>query len=157
MRTDVQLLPAVSQRETGGFCPTQSDLALLGDRDYPRRAGYEDQGPDAVLQNATGIFPYQSGEDNFYSRNANSFRPVNHVLGLFAPQQALTYEPEIFPGLAVSMDGSLPNIFTRTFEPSKAHVKAGPLAYDLLWIGGGAISGAYKGANNFPVGKGVLD
>lgn len=154
VRSDVQLLPAMSQREREGFFPTQSDFALLGDRDYPRRAGYGDQGPDAVLQNATGIFPYHSGEDNFYTRNANSFRPVNHVLGLFASQQALTYEPEIFPGLAVSMDGSLPNIFTRTFEPSKAHLKAGPLALDLLWIGGGAIWSDYKGLNNFPVGKG---
>ncbi len=155
IRSDVQLLPAASQRETAGYFPTQSDIDLLGDRDYPRRAGYQDNGPDAVLQNATGIFPYQSGEQNYYTRNADCFRPLNRVLGMFTPQQALTYEPDIFPGLAVSIDGALPSIFTRTFEPSKAHVKAGPLAFDLLWIGGGAIWSDYKGpSNNFPPGQG---
>lgn len=151
LRGDVMLLPAASQ----GFYPTQNDLNYLGDRDYPRRAGYEEQGADTIAQNAAGIFPYQSGEQNFYTRNAGFFRPINQTLGVFAPQQAVTYEPEVFPGFAASLDSSLPNIFTRAFEPSKAHVKAGPLAFDLLWVGAGLIwSDSSGAANNFPAGRG---
>lgn len=150
LRGDVMLLPAASQ----GFYPTQNDLNYLGDRDYPRR-GFEEQAADGVAQNASGIFPYQSGEQNFYTRNRGLFRPVNQALGVFAPHQAITYEPDIFPGLAVSMDSTWPNIFTRTFEPNKAHVKAGPLAFDLLWVGAGLVWSDFRGPlNNFPAGKG---
>ncbi len=150
LRGDVMLLPAASQ----GFYPTQNDIDYLGDRDYARR-GFEEQGPDAVMQNASGLFGYQSGEQNFYTRNAGLFRPVNQTLGMFATQQAITYEPEIFPGLAVSMDSTWPNIFTRTFDPNKAHVKAGPLAFDLLWVGAGLVWSDFKApVNNFPNGQG---
>jgi hypothetical protein len=150
LRGDVMLLPAASQ----GFYPTQDDINYLGDRDYPRRA-YDEQGVDAVMQNASGIFAYQSGEQNFYTRNSRLFRPVNQTLGMFVPQQAITYEPEIFPGLAVSMDSSWPNIFTRTFDPNKAHVKAGPLAFDLLWVGAGLVWSDFKApTNNFAFGQG---
>ena len=110
LRGDVMLLPAASQ----GFYPTQNDIDYLGDRDYARR-GFEEQGPDAVMQNASGLFGYQSGEQNFYTRNAGLFRPVNQTLGMFATQQAITYEPEIFPGLAVSMDS------TTSRSPSACH------------------------------------
>lgn len=154
IRGDVMLLPAVSQNQ-GGYFPTQNDIDYLGDRDYPRR-GFEEQGPDAVMQNATGIFPYQSGEQNFYTRNAGLFRPVNQALGVFATQQAITYEPEIFPGFAVSLDSTWPNIFTRTFDPNKAHVKAGPLAFDLLWVGAGLVWSDFEAPiNNFPNGQGA--
>lgn len=154
IRSDVQLVPPLRTDGGNGFFPTQSDIVLLGDRDYPRR-GFEEQGPDAVMQNASGIFPYQSGEQNFYVRNSGLFRPVNQVLGIFATQQAITYEPEIFPGLAVSMDAAWPNIFTRTFDPGKAHVKAGPLAFDLLWVGAGLWWSDYKSqTNSFAAGQG---
>lgn len=147
IRNDVSLLPA----STGGrFFPTQKDLSVLGDRDYPRRAGYQGEGPDAVSQNASDIFPYRNTNEDFYSRNADSFRGANRVLGVFAPQQALTYEPDIFPSLALSLDANIPNFITRTFIPSKAHVKAGPLAFDLLWVGAGMLWSDYKGKTPLP-------
>lgn len=157
IKSDVSLFPAATQSYSPvsrGYYPTQSDLSLLGDRDYPRKSGYQDQGPDAVMQNASDIFPYQSREQNFYERNASSFTGVNRVLGIFAPQQALTYESPTFPSLTASLDGNLPNFLTRSFEPSKAHLKAGPLSFDLLWIGGGAVWSEYQGHNSFPPGKG---
>lgn len=155
IKSDVSLFPVVTQSPVSrGFYPTQNDLSLLGDRDYPRKAGYQDQGPDAVLQNASDIFPYQSIEQDFYTRNASSFTGVNRVLGIFAPQQALTYESPTFPSLTASLDGNIPNFLTRSFVPSKAHVKAGPLAFDLLWVGTGAVWSQYHGHSSFPPGKG---
>ncbi len=154
LRNDVSLLPA----STGvRYFPTQKDLSVLGDRDYPRIAGSQEQGPDALAQNATDIFPYRSTNGDFYSRNADSFRGVNRVLGVFAPQQAITYEPEIFPTMALSLDANIPNFITRTFEPSKAHVKAGPLAFDLLWVGAGMLWSDYKGANQFQSKDGWIE
>jgi hypothetical protein len=157
IKSDVSLFPAATQSSqpvNQGYYPTQNDLSVLGDRDYPRRGGYQDEGPDAALQNAMGIFPYQSGGQDFYTRNAASFTGANRVLGVFAPQQGLTYESPTFPSLAVSLDGNIPNFLTRTFAPSKAHVKAGPLAFDLLWVGAGAVWSEYHGHNSFPPGKG---
>ena len=157
IKSDVSLFPAVTATESPvsrGYYPTQSDLSLLGDRDYPRKAGYQDQGPDAVQQNASGIFPYDSREQDFYTRNSSSFSGVNRVLGMFAPQQAITYESASFPTLTASLDGNIPNFLTRSFEPSKAHVKAGPLAFDLLWVGAGAVWSGYQGHNSFPPDKG---
>jgi len=156
IKSDVSLFPAATATESSvsrGFYPTQSDLSLLGDRDYPRRGSF-DQGPDAVMQNASGIFPYQSVQQDFYTRNADSFNGANRVLGMFSGQQTLSYESPAYPSFAASLDGSLPNFVTRTFDPNRAHVKAGPLAFDLLWVGAGAIWSEFHGQNSFPAGKG---
>ncbi len=150
IRSDVQLLPVLSQSGTNGYYPTRSDMELLGDRDYARNAGFQQEGPDGGMQRAMGIFPYQSVEQNFYNRNANAFRPMNRVLGFFTPQQSLTHETQAFPEATLSMDFNMWTLFTRAFEPDKAHVKMGPLAFDVLWIGVGTIWSDYKGPVVFP-------
>ncbi|MGV3661590.1 MAG: hypothetical protein ACO1TE_15490 [Prosthecobacter sp.] len=154
IRSDTSLLPAATYAESNfeGYYPTQSDLAVLGDRDYSRMGSASEYGPDTLAQTSMGLFPYGSGEQDFYARNQRSFRGVNRFLGMFTPNQTVSYEADNFPGMAFSVDNSmgLGSIFTRTFVPSKAHLKAGPLALDVLWIGAGALWSDYKGPNNFP-------
>jgi hypothetical protein len=143
-------VPVASEAEMAGYYPTAADLALLGDKDYPR-SGSTQGGPDARSQLASGIFMYESGEQDFYARNRDFFAPVNQVLGVFTPHKAFTMELPNVPLAGVTFDAGFP-LFTRTFEPENAHLKAGPLAFDLLWLGAGALWSDYKGPITFAEG-----
>ncbi|TLD69275.1 hypothetical protein FEM03_18050 [Phragmitibacter flavus] len=121
-----------------GFFPTQDDLLYLADRDYPRGMNSH-QGPDAELQGATGIFPYDRQDNSIYSQHRNILAPVDRFLGFFGPQDTLVIESSRLQGASIALDGEIPPLITRTFEPEMAHVKLGPLYFDLLWIGAGAI------------------
>jgi hypothetical protein len=147
-----ELLPPVEGATGGaGFYPTAADLQLLGDQDYPRQGSRNQSGPDRRLQNAMDVFPYESGEQDFYSRNRGVFDPLNRVLGVFTPHKAFTVELPDAPLAGMTLDAGLP-IFTRTLEPRNSHVKVGPLAFDLLWIGGGALWSDYDGPRTFREG-----
>jgi hypothetical protein len=139
-----------SNENTTGFFPTSADLALLGDKDYPR-ISLTQEGPDARSQLATDIFMYESVEQDFYTRNREVFAPVNNVLGVFTPHKAFTMELPNAPLAGITLDAGFP-IFTRTFEPENAHIKAGPLAFDLLWLGAGALWSDYNGPITFADG-----
>lgn len=137
--------PALPE-EGSGFFPTTADLALLGDRDYARTGALNELGPDALMQNSMGLFEYESGPQDFYARNREALAPINQVLGIFTPNKGLTTELPGVPLAGATLDGSFP-IFTRTFEPRNAHLKLGPLAFDLVWLGAGALWSDYSGAD----------
>lgn len=140
-----------SETENGGFFPTSADLALLGDKDYPR-SGSVRGGPDNRSQLATDIFMYESVRQDFYTRNREAFAPVNRILGVFTPHKTFTMELPNAPLAGVALDASFP-ILTRQFQPENAHIKAGPLAFDLLWLGAGALWSDYNGPITFADGE----
>jgi hypothetical protein len=142
--------PSTQTAGPTGYFPTSADLALLGDKDYPR-ISFTQEGPDARSQIASDIFMYESVEQDFYTRNREAFAPVNRVLGVFTPHKTFTMELPNAPLAGMSFDGNFP-IFTRAYQPENAHLKAGPLAFDLLWIGTGALWSDYNGPINFPDG-----
>jgi hypothetical protein len=133
-----------------GFFPTSADLALLGDKDYPR-ISFTPEGPDARSQLATDVFMYESGREDFYTRNREAFAPVNQVLGVFTPHKTFTMELPNAPLAGMTFDANFP-IFTRAYQPENAHIKAGPLAFDLLWLGAGALWSDYNGPISFADG-----
>ncbi|MCP5559308.1 MAG: hypothetical protein H7A55_16295 [Verrucomicrobiaceae bacterium] len=147
---DLMDVPAAEQAEGPHlYYPTDADLMLMGDTEYPRYGSSSGQGPDGLLQNSMGIYPYDRNTDSFYERNHDYLEPVDQVLGFFTPHKATTIE---FPGQAtgaVTMDGQFP-VFTRSFDPANAHLKAGPLFLDLVWLGAGVIWSDYSGPANFP-------
>lgn len=149
--TLVNSIPADTQAtEPSGFFPTSADLALLGDKDYPR-VSFTQEGPDARSQLASDLFMYESGQQDFFSRNREAFAPVNRVLGIFTPHKTFTMELPNAPLAGMTFDGNFP-IFTRAYQPENAHIKAGPLAFDLLWLGAGALWSDYNGPITFTDG-----
>lgn len=155
--SDTQVDTAVPASQTrqpagdAGFYPTVADMALLGDRDYPRMGPLNEHGPDALMQNSMGLFEYESGPQDFYARNRKAFDPINQVLGVFTPNKAITAELPGVPLAGATLDASFP-VFTRAFEPRNAHLKLGPLAFDLVWVGAGALWSDYSGTRPLPDG-----
>ncbi len=158
------LLPAqepmlpVQPSEPSGFFPTLNDMSVLRSQDYARSLGRaqipELDGPDGRLQTATDLFYYQDGIDpNFYQTHSRYFAPVDDVLGVFTPQDALTYELESFDNTALTLDSRI-SALTRRYSPEQAHVKLGLLSFDLLWLGAGVVytdfygDRQYKGDND---------
>ncbi|MCB1064320.1 MAG: hypothetical protein KDN20_15560, partial [Verrucomicrobiae bacterium] len=136
-----------------GYFPTQDDSVYIGDRDYPRsKRGSAITSPDLYSQNFTGIFPYEDPDPSFYDDYNYVFDPLDRVLGFFAPHEALVAEGEQFEELSFVFDGGL-NLFTRGYDPDRAHVKAGPLYMDLLSIGAGVLYSDYSGSQQFPKGQ----
>ncbi len=137
-----------------GYFPTRDDTFYIGDRDYPRsRGGASGIYPDLSAQNFTGIFPYEDPDPTFYDQYAYVFSPVDRALGFFAPHDAFVVERQSHDqGLSFVLDGGLP-IFTRGYDPDRAHVKAGPLYLDLLSLGAGVLYSDYDGVSRFPAGK----
>jgi len=143
-------VPVATEAEMAGYYPTAADLLLLGDQDYPRNSSSQ-EGPDARSQLASGILMYESGEQDFYARNREAFVPINRILGAFSPHKAFTAEFSSIPLSGVTLDAAFP-LFTRTFEPRNAHLKVGPLAFDLMWLGAGAVWSDFDGPTEFPDG-----
>jgi hypothetical protein len=139
--------------------PTYQEKMLMGGGtdgragDYMRSFGGGLGGPDSPYQTASGIFPYDSTYGGVYSQHPEIFRPINRTLGFFGPNQALSIEGQRFQNSSVSLDGNLLPLFTRTYEPDRAHVRLGPFAADLLYLGAGALYSDYKGPRQFPEGR----
>ncbi len=129
---------AVSQdRQSKGYFPTKTDTHLLsgelwGSADYPRSKAplhSELGGPDL---SSTGIWKYDDPTENLYERNSNFFKPIDSALGFFSPRESITIETVDSSEMNLSLDPGLP--FTRQFNPELAHLKAGPLYFDLLTV-----------------------
>jgi hypothetical protein len=144
--------PSTQAAEPTGYFPTSADLALLGDSDYPRRGSGGAAGPDKRLQNAMGLFPYESTAESFYTRNAEVFAPINRTLGLFTAQKAFTGEFAAIPLSGYTIDSNL-GFLTRTMQPERAHLRVGPLAFDLLFVEAGALWSDYNGPRTFAEGQ----
>lgn len=112
-----------------------------------------EEGTDLGRQTATGLFPYEDSEPDIYQRNQNFFRPLNQTLGWLTPQDAWTAQFSELDNTSLTVDGNL-GILTRQFAPELATVKAGPLYFDLLWLGAGALWSDYNGNLNTAGNKG---
>ncbi|MDI1310841.1 hypothetical protein [Prosthecobacter sp.] len=135
-----------------GYFPTLGESALLRgayNARSPQGAALGNaEGPDAGMQTASGLFPYEDSDPDFYQRNQNFFRPLNQTLGWLTPHDAWTMQFSQMDNNSLTVDGNLGGIFTRSFAPELATVKAGPLYFDLLWVGAGAIWSDYNGNLN---------
>ena len=136
----------------GGYYPTEEDTYYLGG-DYPRSLGSRIAGgPDGRVIHAQGIFPYDDVDESFYDRNDYIFGPVERGLSFFAEHDAMMLESSRLSGSSIVLDGRFP-VFTRRFEPSRAHVKAGPLYLDFQSIGAGVLYSDYSGPAEFKPGQ----
>lgn len=134
--------------DSSGYFPTLAEDALLRGAYDSRLFGNANDGPDAREQNATGLFPYQDPVPNFFQRHSAFFQPVDQVLGIFNGFDAWTWESDRLRNAAITVDAH-GGIFTRSFDPNLAMVKAGPLFFDLLWVGAGAVWSDYNGPQSF--------
>jgi len=144
------MLP-VQPSQPEGFFPTLSDMSVLRGNDYPRsltRGNMGEEGPDLRMQAGSGLFHYTGPEANFYQDYGAFFRPLDHVLGVFTPNDAWTLENQRVSNLSMSLDGRL-GALTRRFSPENAHVKLGLLYFDVLWFGGGVVYSDFHGGRNF--------
>ena len=135
--------------EPQGYYPTSADLLLLGDSDYRRSGNLTQHPPDFRQEGSMGLYEYESGPQDFFTRNQDVLQPADHILGWFTPHKALTTEFGRDAGGSAILDANFP-VFTRTLSPDKSSLKLGPLAFDLLWIGTGFIWSDFSGDNAFP-------
>lgn len=137
-----------------GYFPTSNDNFYLGDHDYPRQQSIGERWiqPDSRAQLATGIGAFGEQDPTFFDEHDYIFGPLDDGLGFLADHQALAWESARPQYVDFAIDGDLP-MFTREFEPDKAHVKAGPLYMDLLSIGAGVLYSDYEGLENFREGE----
>jgi hypothetical protein len=152
LRANEPDLPVVASVDAGYFPTLAEDVLLRGASDSRSLGTYSHEGPDLRAQVATDIFPYENGT-NFYRRYDSFFRPLDHTLGVLTRHDAITLEGLELSGhaaetsLVIDADAGL---FTRRFDPDLAHVKAGPLYFDLLWVGAGVIYSDYNGRQPLP-------
>jgi len=141
-------LPETLPLVADGFFPTLVESPLLRGAYNARSYGGTGNGvgPDNRLQTATDIFPYEQAASNFYERNPGVFANMDRALGVFLPYDAWTLESERLRHTALTFDANL-GILTRSFSPDLATIKAGPLYFDLLYLGAGAIWSDYNGNN----------
>ena len=133
--------------KTKGYFPTKTDTLLLsgdllGSADYPRSRAplhSESGGPDL---STTGIWKYDDPTENFYEKHSKFFKPIDSALGFFSPRESITIESEDSSILNLALDPGLP--FTRQFNPDLAHLKAGPLHFDLLTVSSKALYSDYQ-------------
>lgn len=90
-------------------------------------------------------------QDGFYYRNRRAFSPINRTLQFLSPETITLFEAREMGRGGFSFNPNLP--FTRAFDPNAAHVKAGPLFFDLLSIQAGAVWSDFNGDRSFLEGQ----
>lgn len=143
------VLPVSTEVSGAGYFPTITEDILLRGPTDSRSLGMglsptSVEGPDNRGMIASGLFRYHDSEPNFYQRNQNFFRPIDRGLGMFTPHDAMTAETGRLQNASFTVDGQL-GLLTRQFNPDLAHIKAGPLYFDVLWLGAGVIYSDYNG------------
>jgi hypothetical protein len=135
-----------------GYFPTEGEFPLLRGAANSRTGGVEGNiGPDLRMQTATDLFPYEEPVPNFYQRHPHIFRNLDHLLGVFTPNDAWTVESQEMRNKSLTLDANT-GFLTRSFSPDLAMVKMGPMYFDLLWVGAGAIWSDYNGDRAFAPG-----
>lgn len=142
-------LPVTTEVYGAGYFPTITEDILLRGPNDSRSLGQGlgpgvVEGPDNRGLVATDLFRYYDNDPDFYQRNQGFFRPINRGLGVFTPHDALTVETNRLQNASFTVDGQL-GLLTRAFNPDLAHIKAGPLYFDVLWLGAGVIYSDYNG------------
>ncbi|MBB5035921.1 hypothetical protein [Prosthecobacter dejongeii] len=135
--------------QSAGYFPTIAEDTLLRGANDSRSLGIgfgpdQVEGPDTRGLVATDLFRYYDNSPDFYQRNQDFFRPINKTLGVFTHHDAFTAETNQLSQASFTVDGSF-NILTREFNPELAHIKAGPLYFDVLWAGAGLIYSDFNG------------
>lgn len=141
------VLPVVDDQSAGYFPTIAEDTLLRGPYDSRSLGGWlggEIEGPDTRGQVATDLFRYYDNNPDFYQRNQNFFRPINKTLGVFTPFDGWTVESRRNQFASFTVDANM-SLLTRAFEPELAHIKAGPLYFDVLWAGAGVIYSDFNG------------
>lgn len=141
-------LPATETQSVGYFPTIAEDTLLRGAADSRSLGiGFSPdsvEGPDTRGLVATDLFRYYDNNPDFYQRNQNFFRPINKGLGVFTGHDAFTIETDRLQRASFTVDGNF-NILTREFNPELAHIKAGPLYFDVLFAGAGVIFSDFNG------------
>lgn len=145
-------LPTAPAGNDVGYFPTLTESTLLRGANDARAIGGgqldNEEGPDLSALIATDIFPYQDSQPNFYQRHPGIFKPIDYSLGWMTPHDGLTYEFDPHDNTSITVDGRL-GILTRQFSPELAMLKAGPLYFDLLWVGAGITWSDFAGNRDF--------
>jgi len=137
----------------GGYYPTLNDMMFLGDRELPRSLTPEPAGPDSYLLNNMGLRTLDPYGPSFYRENAALFAPVDRVLGFFAPHEGLVWETETIQRTSIAADASLGGLgLTRSFVPERAHLKAGLLYLDVLYLRTELLYSDFNGDQQFAEG-----
>lgn len=151
---------------SSGYFPTVREKQLLGG-DYSRSGGYtgpggyggagSNRGPDFPMQSATGLYqydqPYLDNERAFYDRYPGVFKPLERGLGFFSDHDAFVVStPGPYSNGTFVADGSF-DLFTRDFDPDRAHVKVGTFYLDFLSMGAGVMYSDYDGVERFRRGE----
>jgi len=135
-----------------GYFPTTVESTLLRGASDARSIGggqlNNEEGPDLSAQIATDIFPYEDPQPNFYQRHPGVFKPLDQSLGWLTPHNAFTFEPDSYDNTSATIDARL-GVLTRQFSPELAMLKAGPLYFDLLWVGAGITWSDFAGNRDF--------
>jgi hypothetical protein len=142
-------LPISTAVQGAGYYPTIAEDILLRGAQDSRSLGLGlghgvVDGPDNRALTGSGLFRYHQNEPDFYERNPGFFRPINAGLGVFTPNDALTLENSRMQNVSFTADGNL-GLLTRSFNPDLAHIKAGPLFFDVLWMGAGVVYSDFNG------------
>ncbi|MDG2124922.1 MAG: hypothetical protein P8J87_14570, partial [Verrucomicrobiales bacterium] len=142
-----------------GYFPSGEESGMLsGDfgmegADYPRSyapAGSMFGGSDTIAQGASGIWPYESGEEDFYSRNNAVFEPIENLFGVLIPREALVFQGGPQTNTSIAIDPGLP--LTRRLDRDRAHfrlLQAGPIFADVLSVSGTALNSEYNSERNY--------
>lgn len=146
--------PTLLLPDGAGYFPTEGEFPLLRGASNSRTGGVDGNiGPDLRAQTATDLFPYAEPIPNFYQRHPQIFRNLDHLLGVFTPNDAWTVESREMRNKSLTLDANT-GFLTRSFSPDLAAVKMGPLYFDLLWLGAGAIWSDFNGRQTLPPGAG---
>lgn len=149
-----------------GYFPTLEESGLLSGEfgadgpDYPRShvpAGSVYGAPDTIVQGATGIWPYEIEDEDFYSRNPQVFQPIDNVFGVLIPREALIFQGGPQTNTSLAIDPGVP--LTRRLERDRAHFrlfKAGPLFADILSVSGTALYSDVNSTRPYPHDDGFI-
>ena len=144
-------LPIAPNADEQGYFPTLAESALLRGASDSRSLGRfleDERGTDSHRQTATDIFLYEDSNPNFYQKNASFFKPLDYSLGWLTSFDSITVEPDSLDNTSLTFDANFSPL-TRQFSPELAMLKAGPIYFDLLWVGAGYLWSDYSGNRDF--------
>ena len=131
----------------GRYTPSQEDLEYLRKYGYSERPR-EDLYEDVATQTDSVLFPPEDREE--VDEYDSLYQPINRVLGVFDSHEIWAAERDRLRAVAT---GYMHLPFVSTFEPSDAHIKAGPLYLEFLYAGVGVLYSDFEGDRVFPEGQ----
>lgn len=129
----------------GGYYPTKEEWRTL------YRPGNR---TDQHKIYPSGLWEWQNGPDDFYSRHEGFYKGVDRVFGILQQDTREswsygTYRDGLNPTWTGSADLSIPAFF-REFSEERAMIRLGPVFFDLLEVSGTVLYSDYNGNEVFP-------